>query len=269
MPWAIFLLVAAVTLLSIFAIEYGQNQRDRAELSSRAIEVASALERRANASSAYLHAGAALLASLDDVPASRFRRFVSELRLEADYRGAEGIGWAEVVQPQEVGQFNAMMAEMGPGDPQLHPPLAPGQPFAVPVTFLQPDTERNRRALGFDMFSEEVRREAMLECVESPETFETVPLPEPGGDVALPNCRGPGTLPSRFGPQPDARPGHHHADVTTAQTAVDRLLDYPHGAALVHFFAIHGRPLHFFLPSRRAVRWASTSSSLILAGTGA
>ena len=164
MPWAIFLLVAAVTLLSIFAIEYGQNQRDRAELSSRAIEVASARERRAHASSAYLHAGAARLASLDEVPASRFRRFVSELRLEADYRGAEGIGWAEVVRPNEVAAYNARMERDSPGGQPLYPALAPTQPFAVPVTFLQPDTERNRRALGFDMFSEPVRREAMLEA---------------------------------------------------------------------------------------------------------
>jgi two-component sensor histidine kinase/CHASE1-domain containing sensor protein len=164
MPVAIFLLVAAVTMLSIFAIEYGQDQRDRAELSSRAIEVASALERRANASSAYLHAGAALLASLDEVQASRFRRFVSELRLEADYRGAEGIGWAEVVRPDEIAAFNARMQREFPGRRPLFPDLAPTQPFAVPVTFLQPDTERNRRALGFDMFSEPVRREAMLEA---------------------------------------------------------------------------------------------------------
>jgi hypothetical protein len=52
MPVAIFLLVTAITALSVFAIERGQDQRDRAELSSRAVEVASALERRANASSA-------------------------------------------------------------------------------------------------------------------------------------------------------------------------------------------------------------------------
>src|SRR5690606_24058682 len=119
---------------------------------------------RANASSAYLRAGAALLASLDEVPPARFRRFVSELRLDADYRGAEGIGWAPVVYPDQVEAFDAMLAEIAPGRARLHPRPDGSRPYAVPVAVLEPDTERNRRALGFDMFSEAQRREAMVDA---------------------------------------------------------------------------------------------------------
>ena len=91
MPVAIFLLVTAVTALSVFAIERGEDQRTEAQLRAQANAISSALEQRANASSAYLRAGAALLAMLDEVPASQFRRFVSELRLDADYRGEVGV----------------------------------------------------------------------------------------------------------------------------------------------------------------------------------
>ena len=164
-PVAIFLLIAAITVLSVFAIERGEDARAAAQLRSRANAISSALERRANASSAYLRAGAAVLATLDDMPAAQFRRFVSELRLDADYRGAEGIGWAMVVRPGEVEAFDAAMARDSPGGrAQIHPRPDGSEPFSVPVTYLQPDTERNRRALGFDMFSEPVRREAMLEA---------------------------------------------------------------------------------------------------------
>jgi two-component sensor histidine kinase len=164
MPIAIFLLIALITVFSVFAIERGEDARAAAQLRTRATAVASALERRANASSAYLRAGAALLATLDEVPAMRFRRFVSELRLDADYRGAEGIGWAQVVHPDEVDAFDMMMEQEAPGRVRLHPRPDGTQPYSVPVTFLQPDTERNRRALGFDMFSESARRTAMLEA---------------------------------------------------------------------------------------------------------
>jgi two-component sensor histidine kinase/CHASE1-domain containing sensor protein len=164
MPLAIFFLVTAITMLSVFAIERGQEERDRAELSSYATEVASALERRANASSAYLRSAAALLSSLDEVQSSRFRRFVSELRLDADYRGAEGIGWAPVIYPTEIDEFQAMMWREAPGRPRFRPALSPTQPFSVPIAFLQPDTERNRRALGYDMYSEPLRRAAMQEA---------------------------------------------------------------------------------------------------------
>jgi two-component sensor histidine kinase len=164
MPIAIVLLIAAITVMSVFAIERGEDARASVQLRSRATAIASALERRANSSSAYLRAGAALLATLDEVPVARFRRFVSELRLDADYRGAEGIGWAPVVYPGDVAEFNAQLAADAPGRVTLHPPLAGNQPFAVPVAYLEPDTERNRRALGFDMFSDPVRRSAMLEA---------------------------------------------------------------------------------------------------------
>ena len=102
MPLGIFVLIAAITVVSIFAIERGEHERQTAQINARATAIASALERRANASSAYLRAGAALLSTMDEVPAADFRRFVSELRLDADYRGAEGIGWAQVVRPSPV-----------------------------------------------------------------------------------------------------------------------------------------------------------------------
>ena len=124
-PVAIFLLVAAITALSVFAIERGESQRADTQLRSEADAVASALERRANASSAYLRAGAALLATLDDVPAPLFRRFVSELRLDADYRGAEGIGWAKIVPRNQVADVNALIAAQAPGRVKLHPALEP------------------------------------------------------------------------------------------------------------------------------------------------
>jgi two-component sensor histidine kinase/CHASE1-domain containing sensor protein len=167
LPLAAFLLVALITALSVVAIEQGADARSAAVQRTRAGAIASALERRANAGSAYLRAGAALLATLDEVPAVRFNRFVSELRLDADYRGAEGIGWAPVVRPDEVGAFNQTLAGLGPIAASLHPQLNPAQPFAVPVELLQPDTERNRHALGFDMYSEPVRRAAMVEAERS------------------------------------------------------------------------------------------------------
>lgn len=164
LPLGIFVLIAAVTILSVFAIERGEQQRNTAQLNARATAIASALERRANASSAYLRAGAALLSTMDEVPARDFRRFVSELRLDADYRGAEGIGWAKVVRPGEEDAFDALLAREVAGGHRLHPRGTANRPFAVPVTYLQPDTERNRRALGYDMFSERLRREAMVEA---------------------------------------------------------------------------------------------------------
>ena len=184
LPVGIFLLVAAITIVSIFAIERSDAQQAKTQLGSRTTAIASALERRANASSAYLRAGAALLASVGDIQADQFRRFVSELRLDADYRGADGIGWALVVRPGEVDEFNRMLGETAPVPAELFPRPTGEQPFSVPVTFLQPDTERNRRALGYDMYSEAVRRQAMQEAERTarPTASGKVVLQQEGGD---------------------------------------------------------------------------------------
>ena len=186
LPIAIFLLIAAITVVSVFAIERGESSREAAQLRNRAMAIASALERRANASSAYLRAGAALLSTQESIPLSQFRTFVGELRLDADYRGDEGIGWAQVVYPNEVDEFDALMERTAPDGARLHPRPDGSQPFSVPVTYLQPDTERNRRALGFDMFSEPVRRAAMIEAERThrPTATDKVVLAQEGPGTA-------------------------------------------------------------------------------------
>ena len=167
LPIGIFLLVAAIALLSAYSIERGDAQKAEAQLGARTDAIASALERRANASSAYLRSGAALLSTLGDVPEGEFRRFVSELRLDSDFRGNDGIGWAQIVRPGEEDAFDALMErDHGTAFP-LHPRPDGSQPFSVPVTYLHPQNDRSTRALGFDMYSEPKRRAAMIEAAVS------------------------------------------------------------------------------------------------------
>jgi len=164
MPLAIFALISSITLLSIFSIERGEDQRISAQLRSRAMAVASAIERRADASSAYLRAGAALRASLPDLSYAQFSLFASELRLDAGYRGAEGIGWAPIVAPADLAAFEQGIASEIGRSYRVSPRPPPSQRIVIPVAYLHPDTDRNRRALGFDMYSEPYRRAAMDEA---------------------------------------------------------------------------------------------------------
>ncbi len=166
-PLAIFLLIASITALSVFAIERGEYRREEARLSETGKAISSAIERRGNTSSAYLRAGAALFGTVKTVPPNLFRRFVSELRLDADYRGAEGIGWAEAISPQDLPAYEQRIAREVPGANPVRPRPKGARGQLTPVTYLLPDTERNRRAIGFDMYSESVRRTAMDEAERS------------------------------------------------------------------------------------------------------
>jgi two-component sensor histidine kinase/CHASE1-domain containing sensor protein len=183
-PLAIFLLIAAITALSVFAIERGEYRREEARLSESAKAIASAIERRGNTSSAYLRAGAALFGAVEVVPPTLFRRFVSELRLDSDYRGAEGIGWAQAIAPEEVAEFERKMSAETQGGLTVEPRPDGQRGQLTPVTYLLPDTVRNRRAIGFETYSEPVRRAARDEAERTarPTASGPVTLAQEGGE---------------------------------------------------------------------------------------
>lgn len=171
MPLLIFLLASLVLAISVYAIERSQEQSRHAELDRTAMAITTALERRADANAAYLRADAALLTTQVDITGSNFRRLVAELGLGIDFPGGDGIGWAQRVPRDEIAGFEKTMAHEYPGGVRIYPTLPPDRPYAIPVTFLHPDSSRNRRAIGFDMFSEPARRTAMIAAEENERPF--------------------------------------------------------------------------------------------------
>ncbi|MEZ5688518.1 MAG: CHASE domain-containing protein [Caenibius sp.] len=160
-PVALFLAIAAITTVSIYAIEKSEAQKRAANLQQVAQTVVSAVQQRVNDSASFLRAGAALIATLDRVNGPLFRQFVTELRLDTNTYGSDGIGWAPVIQRGQIADFNRRLAlENGPAI-AFHPAIASDQERATPVTYLAPQTIRNARAIGFDMYSERTRRAAM------------------------------------------------------------------------------------------------------------
>lgn len=164
LPIGIFVAIAALTAMGVWAIEKAQREARRIELAQVATSVSSALERQANANSAYLRSGSALIATQPEITPELFRTFVGQLRLDANFRGTEGIGWAARVNSGDIAGFERVQRRAGSDGYTVHPLPRSDQAYAVPVTYLQPMTDRNRRALGFNMFSEATRRSAMLEA---------------------------------------------------------------------------------------------------------
>lgn len=181
-PVGIFTLTMAVTVLSVFAIERAEDQRRGAQIAQIAQEVASGIERRSNANAAYLRSSAALFATQQIVEAPLFRTFIRQLHLDGSYVGSDGIGWAMKVRRADILTIEAIMRSGGVQDFTVR--WAPGgeQSQVVPVMFIEPDSQRNRRAIGFDMFSESTRRAAMTaaERTGQPTATGTVVLQQEG-----------------------------------------------------------------------------------------
>lgn len=107
-------------------------------LSVRADQIEAAVKSRILAYEALLHAGVGLFDASDHVTAEEWSAFASQLRTASLYPGVLGFGFAERVDTQ-------------PGEDRDR----------TAIIYLEPLNERNLAALGFDMMSEPVRREAM------------------------------------------------------------------------------------------------------------
>ncbi len=164
-PLAIFLAIAAITALSVFAIETNARARERAQMREYAQGVAAALDRSGSGFASYLRAGAALFASLDEVSPETFDNFVRVLKLNTDYSGAEGIGWIPVMEARDLPAFLARTRASQPAYPDIYPaPASPPTGRVAPVAMFAPATPLNRRALGYDMYSDAARAAAMAEA---------------------------------------------------------------------------------------------------------
>ena len=111
----------AVTILSVFAIEKADDQRQTAQIAQVAQEVASGIEQRSNANEAYLRSSAALFATQQMVEAPLFRTFIRQLHLDGRYVGSDGIGWAMKIRRADVPTVEAIMRSGGVKDFTVRP----------------------------------------------------------------------------------------------------------------------------------------------------
>ena len=117
------------------------------------------LDQRQQVHAQTLSSGAALVTVLGDVRAAQWRSVYEQLRIAERHPGVQGFGYAMVVRPHAHAAHVEDMRAQGYVDYAINPP---GERETVTsIVYLEPYDWRNRRAHGYDMFSEPVRRAAM------------------------------------------------------------------------------------------------------------
>lgn len=161
--------------LAIWELASGEvAKRRQAKFDALVQTVQGAIRDRMLAYEQILLGGAGLINALGEVHRAQWASYVASLDAQKNYPGVHGVGFAEYVVPQNRDAFIRRMANQGMPQYQIRPP---GERDAyAPVTFLEPRTDRNLRAHGFDMLSEPVRQAAMLVARDSGETAITARL---------------------------------------------------------------------------------------------
>ncbi|MBU1041317.1 MAG: PAS domain S-box protein [Proteobacteria bacterium] len=126
---------------------------------NRASEITMAIVDRIGAYELALRGGLALFASVGDVSRLQWHDYVGKLNLLQNYPGIQGMGYAVVVPPAEVQAHVERLRRDGFTEYEIRP--AGPRSIYTAIVYLEPFDARNKRAFGFDMFSEPTRRAAM------------------------------------------------------------------------------------------------------------
>lgn len=122
-------------------------------------EITLKIEERLKAYRQILRGSRALFTASQEVTRREWQHYVDALRLQADYPGIQGVGFAVPVPAAKLALHEQQIRAEGFPDYQVTP-AGPRAEYTA-IVFLEPFDWRNQRAFGYDMYSEPVRREAM------------------------------------------------------------------------------------------------------------
>ena len=157
--WLVFLVAIVVTMLlwqvSIRLVE----DRTEARFRTQSLQLKTAIEERLLNYEQVLAGSVGLFAVAGDVSRDQWRAYIEKVDINRYYPGIQGIGYVRKVGVAQVAEHMAAVREEGVRD-YLVSPLGPG-PNYFPMVYLEPESEQNERALGFNAFSDPIHRQAM------------------------------------------------------------------------------------------------------------
>ena len=133
----------------------------------RVTELIAGMARRIDTNVEVLRGLNGLFAASEDVSREEFKVYYDHLKLSAFYPGIQGVGFAALIKPDRLAEFEAQMVKRGINGFTVTP--VGERDIYTSIVYLEPFDWRNQRAFGFDMYSEPTRRAAMRLAVETGE----------------------------------------------------------------------------------------------------
>ncbi len=165
LPYLILLLGICFTVLVYYYFSKLTYEQDLSRFQKSVQEIQDNIRLRVQTSVALLRAATGLFAASDSVKIEEFDSFVKQIELEKNYPGIYGIGFSRRFTREELPTVVAEMRRSGFPDFKVTPDYGRDEYHAI--VYLQPQNDRNRLAIGYDMFTEAVRREAMVRARDS------------------------------------------------------------------------------------------------------
>ncbi|WP_246069505.1 bifunctional diguanylate cyclase/phosphodiesterase [Marinobacter piscensis] len=158
-----WLLLAAAIVLTVIAWQFSirlVEDRTEARFQAQSQQLKTSIEERLLNYEQVLAGSAGLFAIAGSVSRQQWYEYIHNVDIDRYYPGIQGIGYVKRVTESEVAGHTASVRETGVPDYLVTPPGE--RPFYYPVVYLEPASEHNRTALGYDAFSDAKHRDAMV-----------------------------------------------------------------------------------------------------------
>ncbi|MET3600222.1 CHASE domain-containing protein [Martelella mangrovi] len=160
LPALVFLVVTIIGLGMSFSIYRASEVERRAKFEIVAGDAVDRIVSRFHQHMSLLEATKAFFEATDGmVDRDAFRTYVDGLDTEGRYDGIQGIGFARMIYTGNEANAENMIARFYGENIEIWPET--DQDFRAAIVLLEPEDERNRAAIGYDMYSDPARREAM------------------------------------------------------------------------------------------------------------
>ncbi len=159
-PRLILVLSLLTTAIITWNVAQTVSTRDRERLDNAIQNTRTRIEVSLNTGISLIRSGAGLLAAIDGpLQYTDFRKYTDMLDLRRRFPGLLGFGYTQRFAPEERDSLEARMRAQGFSDFAVWPRTDTVEQFSI--LYLAPLDVRNRAAIGYNMYSEPVRRAAM------------------------------------------------------------------------------------------------------------
>ncbi len=159
-PYLVLVLSVSITIFTVIQVSIVITNDAEEKLDSQMIDIKNRMERRIQAYEQVLFGGKGLFTSSQEVTREEWKTFVEIQLIEERFPGIQGVGVSEIIVGKDNLEIHIDQIRKE-GFPDYNVIPEGDREEYHPVVYLEPFNERNKRAFGYDMYSEPVRHSAL------------------------------------------------------------------------------------------------------------
>ncbi|MFN6945367.1 MAG: CHASE domain-containing protein [Cytophagaceae bacterium] len=160
LPYITLCIIFLLSLLGFWRLKIIEENRQHAFFLDRVERAQRAIHTRLNDYNQILLGVKAFFEESDTVTREEWRLYYEKIKVDENYPGIQGIGYSMFISPGNLEQHIRQIRAQGFPEYTVKPHGE--RAVYTSIVYLEPFTGGNLRAFGFDMFSEPVRRKAMV-----------------------------------------------------------------------------------------------------------